>query len=86
MAAGKGGPAPQVAGGYRLSNAGGQVVAEAPPTPIAPAKDGRFVRILGFPLDGLPEGEYELVLQVTGSGGDQTLTARERFTLSAPSR
>ena len=42
----------------------GEVVRREPRRSIEPTLDGRFIRFLSFPLDGLAEGDYELRLQV----------------------
>jgi hypothetical protein len=77
---GMGGSA-RVGGGYRLSTATGEVVATAERTPITPAGDGRLVRILGFPLDGLRDGEYQIVLDVLDDASGKRLAARLPFLL-----
>jgi VWFA-related protein len=73
----------QVAGSYALRRADGTLVREAPPTPISRGPDGRVIRTLGIGLAGLPEGDYELALGVSGDATG-ALEARERFTLFRP--
>ncbi len=73
--------ATRVAGGYTLQAAGGRLVSMAPPTPIAVDLGGRVVRMLALPLDGLDEGDYELILEVVDQGSGQTLVTREAFVL-----
>jgi hypothetical protein len=75
-----------VAGGYVLRTAGGRVVSAAPPTPIAVDLGGRVVRMLALPLDGLEEGDYELVLEVVDQGSGRKLEAHERFTVEADAK
>ena len=70
-----------VAGGYSLQAAGGRVVSAAPPTPIAVDLGGRVVRMLALALDGLDEGEYELILEVVDRASGRTLLTREAFVL-----
>ena len=57
-------PLPRVTAGLALRKADGRVVRQAPPTPIVADADGRVVRFVGIPLDGLEEGPYDLVLDV----------------------
>jgi hypothetical protein len=73
--------ATHVAGGYTLQAAGGRVVTAAPPTPIGVDLGGRVVRMLALPLDGLEEGEYELVLEVVDQASGRTLVTHEAFVL-----
>ena len=54
---------------------------QAPPTLIAAEGDGRVVRLLGLPLDGLEEGAYELVLDVQDEASGVRLERREAFRL-----
>jgi hypothetical protein len=42
----------------------GEIVRREPRRSIEPTLDGRLIRFLSFPLDGLAEGDYELRLQV----------------------
>jgi VWFA-related protein len=56
--------APRVEASYELRRAGGDVIREAAPTPIAPSPDGRLLRLLAVPLEGMPEGDYNLLLRV----------------------
>ena len=76
----------RVAGGYTLQSARGRVVSAAPPTPIAVALGGRVVRLLALPLDGLEEGDYELVLEVVDPASGRRLEAHERFTLEGDAK
>jgi VWFA-related protein len=71
----------RVAGGYTLQATGGRVVSAAPPTPIAVDLGGRVVRMLALPLDGLEEGDYELILEVVDQASGRTLTTHEAFVL-----
>jgi len=47
-----------------LRGRAGEVVRREPRRSIEPTLDGRLIRFLSFPLDGLAEGDYELRLQV----------------------
>ena len=59
----------------------GRVVIRAPLTPIAPDGDGRVVRLLGLPLDGLSQGAYELDLDVQDEESGAWIERREAFVL-----
>jgi VWFA-related protein len=74
---------PRVLAALAVVGPGGRVVQQAPPTRIAADPDGRVVRLVGLPLDGLPEGAYELVLQVHDEATGERVEQRERFSLSA---
>jgi hypothetical protein len=71
----------RVGGGYRMSTTTGEVIATAERTPITRSGDGRLVRILGFPLEGLREGEYQIVLDVLDDASGKRLAARLPFRL-----
>jgi VWFA-related protein len=71
----------RIGGGYRFTTATGDVIATADRTPITRSGDGRLVRILGFPLEGLGRGEYELVLDVLDEASGRRLAARLPFRL-----
>ena len=47
---------------FRSSN--GEVIRRSAASPIAPAPDGRLVRLVALPLDGVAEGEYEVVVRI----------------------
>lgn len=76
----------RVAGGYTLQTEGGRVVSAAPPTLIAVDLGGRVVRMLALSLDGLEEGDYELVLEVVDQGSGRKLEAHERFTVEGQAK
>jgi hypothetical protein len=59
----------------------GQVVRQAPPTPITADPDGRVVRFVGLPLDGLQEGAYDLLLEVQDNVSGARLERHEPFSL-----
>jgi VWFA-related protein len=83
-AAGQAGGAPRVAAGLVLRDGAGRVVFEAPLSPIAPDSDGRVVRLMGVPLQGLAHGSYELDLDVQDEESGAWIERREPFEL-APS-
>jgi hypothetical protein len=80
------GAPPRVRAGFSLRNASGdgRVLQQAGSTPIAADADGRLVRMVGVGLDGLPEGDYEVVLEVHDEVSGQKTERIEPFTLSRP--
>jgi VWFA-related protein len=82
-AAGQEGGTPRVIAGVVLRDGGGRVVFQAPLTPITPDRDGRVVRLLGLPLEGLAEGAYELDLDVQDEESGAWIERREAFVLGA---
>jgi hypothetical protein len=74
--------APRVAMGLEVRAADGRVVRQAAPTPVVTGEDGRVVRTLGIGLDELPEGKYDLVLQVQDKVSGKQLEQHEAFTLA----
>jgi hypothetical protein len=51
-----GGGTPQVSAGVALWTSDGRLVFDQEPTPIAADRDGRVVRLVGMPLEGVAEG------------------------------
>jgi VWFA-related protein len=74
--------APHVAVGMELRDADGRVLRQGPPTRVATRADGRVVRTLGIGVADLPEGIYDLVLQVQDVVTGQRVEQREAFTLA----
>jgi VWFA-related protein len=74
---------PRVLAALAVVGPGGRVVQQAPATRIAADPDGRVVRLLGLPLDGLGDGAYELVLQVQDEASGTVVEQRESFSLAA---
>jgi hypothetical protein len=66
------GSGPQVEASHVLRRASGTVVSRGAPSLIPAVPGGPIVRLLGLPLGGLADGDYELVLRAfdrsTGSG------------------
>jgi VWFA-related protein len=75
---------PRVSSGLELRSGDGTLVRQAPPTRIAADRDGRVVRLVGLGLEGLAEGQYELVLEVTDEVGGGRIERREPFTIGRP--
>lgn len=77
------GAAPRVLAALAVRSGDGTVVRQAPASPIAVDADGRVVRFLGLPLDGLAEGWYELVIEVQDEAASGSwITRRVPFVLA----
>jgi VWFA-related protein len=72
---------PRVAAGVSVFAANGNLVRESPSSPVAVDAEGRSVRLVGIDLAGLPEGSYDLVLDVRDEVSDARLRQREPFTI-----
>ena len=72
----------RVAAGLELRNADGHIVNKVDPSLISPDADGRIVRLMGMPLEGMAEGSYDLVLQIQDQVANSHFEDRERFNLS----
>ena len=74
------GSVPQVEASYVLRRASGTVVSQGAPSLIPAVPGGPIVRLLGLPLGGLADGDYELVLRAldrtTGSGVERVESFR----------
>jgi len=73
--------APRVSAGVEVRAADGRVVRKGEPTPIASDRRGRVARLIGLGMDGLPEGDYLLVLGVRDEVAGTHLERREPFAL-----
>jgi hypothetical protein len=74
---------PKVNAGVSIWTSDGGRVRELPATPVAPDADGRAVRLVGIDLTGLPEGAYDMVLEVQDEIAGTKVRQREPFTLAA---
>ena len=54
---------------------------ESPPTAVFASADGRARRLVGIDLAGLPEGSYDLILDVRDEVGGGRLRQREPFSI-----
>jgi VWFA-related protein len=74
------GSVPQVEASYVLRRTSGTVVRQGAPSLIPAVPGGPVVRLLGLPLGGLADGDYELVLRAldrtTGSGVERVESFR----------
>jgi hypothetical protein len=75
--------APRVEESYELRRAGGDVIREGAPSPIAPSPDGRLLRLLTVPLEGMPEGDYNLLLRVEDKANGETREQVEPLRIKA---
>ena len=73
--------APRVSAGVEVRTAGGETVRKGEPTPIASDARGRVVRLVGIGMDGLSEGDYQLVLDVRDEVSGARIQRQEPFTL-----
>ena len=71
----------RVAAGVSVFAANGTLVRESPSSPVAVDTEGRSVRLVGIDLAGLPEGSYDLVLDVRDEISAARLRQREPFTI-----
>jgi VWFA-related protein len=76
------GGALHVSAGLVLKAADGRQILKADPTPITPDAQGRLVRLVGIPLEGLAVGPYDIVLKAYDQVADAHVEKRESFTLS----
>ena len=68
---------PRVTAGFAVRRADGRVLVAAPETAIRPGPGGSLSRSLGFPLDGVPPGSYEVIVLVTDLVAGGVAEARE---------
>jgi VWFA-related protein len=74
---------PRVLAGLELWASGNRLMRKVEPTPIGADLDARVVRQVGIALDGMPEGSYDLVLDVRDEVTGARLKQREPFVLAA---
>ena len=82
-AARPGGAVPRVTASFELRRGDGETVARAAATPILPDRDGRLVRTVGVSLEGLPEGDYELLLEASDETTDNRVMRHEPFVIAS---
>jgi hypothetical protein len=76
--------APKVDASYTLRRAGGTEIRRAAPSLIAVAPDGPVMRLIGLSVDGMPDGDYELILHVVDETSGRSVERAERFRLESP--
>ncbi len=72
---------PRVSSGLSVWSGDGRLVRESPPSPVAAGSDGRAVRLVGIDLAGLPEGSYDMILDVQDDVSGGRLRQREPFSI-----
>jgi hypothetical protein len=77
------GAGPAVFGSYLVRRPDGPTLQEGPSTPIAPSPEGRLMRLLRLPLEGLGPGAYELVVRVEDRTSGRTVERAEPFRVLA---
>jgi VWFA-related protein len=75
--------APKVEASYTLRRAAGGEIRRATPSLIAAAPDGPVMRLIGLSVDGIPEGDYELILHVLDATSGRSVEHAERFRLES---
>jgi hypothetical protein len=75
------GRAPSVVAGVEVQDADGKTVRSAAPTRVTPDGRGRLLRLIGIGMDGLPEGEYRMVLRVRDEIAGTDIERVETFAL-----
>ena len=68
---------PRVTAGFAVRRTDGRVLVAAPETPVRPGAGGALTRSLGFPLEGVPPGSYEVIVLVTDLVAGAVTEARE---------
>jgi hypothetical protein len=76
------GRSPRIAASFELRLKNGDIVRRASPSLIEASPDGRLLRLLGVPLDGLAEGDYELRLTVEDKATGERSERLEALRLS----
>ena len=74
---------PKVTAGVSIWTSDGGRVRELPASPVAADANGRAVRLVGIDLAGLPEGSYDMVLEVQDELAGTRVRQREPFMLAA---
>jgi len=74
---------PRVTAGFAVRRTDGRVLVAAPETPLRPGPGGSLTRSLGFPLDGVPPGSYEVIVIVTDLVAGGVAEAREPIEIDA---
>jgi hypothetical protein len=82
-AAPAGGRPAAVAASVELRRRDGSLVRGTTPSAIAPAEDGRLVRLVAFPLDGMAGGDYDMVVRIEETATGRTGESVEPFRITA---
>ncbi|HVR69707.1 MAG TPA: VWA domain-containing protein [Vicinamibacteria bacterium] len=85
-ASGLGGRPAAVAASVELRRRDGTLVRGTTSSAIAPAEDGRLVRLVAFPLDGMAAGDYDMVVRIEETATGRTGESVEPFRITARAR
>ena len=77
------GGGPQVEASYELRRRGGATIRQGSPSLIAAGAEGGLVRLLGLPLAGMEEGDYELVLRIEDKATGEARESVEPLRISS---
>jgi tetratricopeptide (TPR) repeat protein len=75
---------PKVTVGYGLRGVDGKSLATRPPSPLPPGPEGDLTQTLVVPLEKMPQGRYELVLQIRDEVAGKTVERKEAFVVGDP--
>jgi VWFA-related protein len=75
---------PRVSMGYEVRKSDGTILTRDPPSLIAPTSRGAVSRMIGFSLEAVAPGDYELSMRIRDELSGKTLVLREPFHVSAP--
>jgi VWFA-related protein len=78
------GEAQRVSARYEVRRADGSVLVRTEPATISPGPQGQISRELPISLEGVPPGDYEIVLAVKDLVSGQAVEVRDPFTVSTP--
>jgi len=73
-----------VTAGFSIRRADGKFLAAGEETPLEPGPDGSLVRRLGFGIDGVPPGSYEMIVVATDLVAGRSAVSREPFVIEGP--
>jgi hypothetical protein len=74
---------PKVSMGYEVRRSDGVLYTNEASNLILPTSLGGVSRMIGFPLEYAPEGDYEIVLHIKDELSGKKVELREPFTVSA---
>lgn len=75
---------PNVTAGFSIRRSDGRFLTAMAETALRPGLDGSLARSFGTPLEGAPDGRYEMIVLVTDLAAGRVTEAREPFSIEAP--
>jgi hypothetical protein len=75
---------PRVTMAYEVRRSDGVLYTRESPSAVRPTSDGAVSRMIGFPLEATPPGDYEIAIRVKDDLTGKAIERREPFTVSAP--